>query len=107
MPALGYTRNPYFALQVSFFVMGLWHAGTTTRLLWGFYHACGVGAYMAWSRLRRRRKWNFMERGPGLVLAIALTQLYVLGSWALLAGEDTGNVRDGLRVLAKLLFVDI
>jgi alginate O-acetyltransferase complex protein AlgI len=107
MPALGYTRNPYLALQMSFFVMGMWHAGTATRLLWGFYHACGVGVYTAWSRLRRRRKWSFMERGPGLVLAIALTQLYVLGSWAILAGEETGRVADGLRVLAKLLFVDM
>lgn len=107
LPALGLTRNPYFALQVSFFVMGMWHAGTATRLLWGFYHACGVGAYTAWSRARRRRKWNFMERGAGVALAIVLTQLYVLGSWAILAGEETGSVRDGVRVLAKLLFVTI
>lgn len=107
MPALGYTRNPYFALQVSFFVMGMWHAGSATRLLWGFYHACGVGVYTAWSRLRRRRRWNFMEHGPGVALAIVLTQLYVLGSWAILAGEETGSVRDGARVLAKLLFIDI
>lgn len=48
-----------------------------------------------------------MERGPGLVLAIVLTQLYVLGSWAILVGETTGSVGDGLRVLAKLLFVDM
>ena len=46
-----------------------------------------------------------MERGAGMALAIVLTQLYVLGSWAILAGEEPGSVRDGVRVLTKLLFV--
>jgi len=108
IPALGATRSPYLALLLSFTVMGLWHAGTGSRLLWGLYHAAGVGVYTAWSRLRRRRKWTFMERNAmGTALAIALTQLYVLGSWAILVGEDTGSAYQGLRMLAKLLFINL
>jgi alginate O-acetyltransferase complex protein AlgI len=107
LPALGHTRNPYLALQMSFFVMGMWHAGTATRLLWGMYHATAVGLYTAWTRLRRRRKWNFLTQRYGFVAVIALTQLYVLGSWAILTGEDTGGVYQGLRVLAKLLFLNL
>jgi alginate O-acetyltransferase complex protein AlgI len=106
-PALGHTRNPYLALQVSFFVMGMWHAATATRLLWGAYHACAVGVFTAWARMRRRRKWNPMNGRAGVALAIAITQIYVIGGWAILAGEDSGDAYQGLRVLAKLVFVEL
>jgi alginate O-acetyltransferase complex protein AlgI len=107
LPALGHTRNPYVALQISFFVMGMWHEATATRLLWGAYHACAVGVFTAWSRTRRRRKWNRMDGRAGVALAIAITQAYVIGGWAILAGEDSGDAYQGIRVLAKLVFVEL
>lgn len=107
-PVLGNTRNPYIALHLSFLVMGMWHAGTATRLAWGLYHAWGVIAYMNWSRLRKKRKWTFFDRQPWPLLAIGLTQVYVIGSWAILVGEDSGQgIWQGLRVLAKMFFINL
>jgi alginate O-acetyltransferase complex protein AlgI len=109
LPVLGRTRNPYIALHLSFFVMGIWHSGTWVRVAWGLYHAWGVIAYVLWSRLCKRKKWEFLNRGPWVVLAILITQIYVLGSWALLVeeGDWKEGLRDGVRVLAQMFFLDV
>lgn len=107
MPALAYTRNPYLALHASFFVMGMWHEASMTRLAWGLYHAWGVAAYMVWSRIRRRRKWSVFDKPPWRLVGIVLTQAYVVGSWAILTGEDSTDLYQGIRVLAKLASIDL
>lgn len=108
LPVLGRTRNPYIALHLSFFVMGMWHAGSLTRFAWGLYHAWGVIAYVVWSRMRKRRKWKFLDRWPFVLIAILITQAYVIGSWALLVGEDSQRgLYQGLRVFAKMFMIDL
>lgn len=107
MPALGATRNPYLAMHASFLVMGMWHAGTATRLAWGLWHAWGSIGYAVWASYRRRRGWFQTPNPLSIAVSIVLTQAYVLGSWAILIGEDGGGLPQGLRVLAKLFFINV
>ncbi len=106
MPLLGLYRKPLVALYGSFIVFGLWHAGTWARLSWGLYHASGVAAYMTWTRFKRKRGWTFSQRGVWTALAFVLTQAFVAVSMAFLVVRDHG-VSDSLRILCKLVFIDI
>jgi alginate O-acetyltransferase complex protein AlgI len=114
MPVLGLYRKPLLSLYATFFVMGMWHSGTWTRLFWGLYHATGVALFTWWSQEKRRRRWKGLgPRGDRLV-GIALTQLFVAGSMAFLIlegetydGRLEGDTWGTLRILAKLFFVDL
>lgn len=106
MPVLGYTRNPYIALNASFFVMGMWHSATATRLLWGLWHAWGSIVFMIWMRYRRKARYRLLDRKFMLIPAWVMTQAYIVASWAILIGESQG-IHDGVRVLAKLVAIDL
>lgn len=108
LPVMALTRKPYLSALASFTVIGLWHAGTLLRLSWGLYHFAGVAALMIWNTAKRKKKWNAFSRGPAWnALAIVVTQLFVTGSMAFLVVEESGGLKDGFRVLAKLVFVDL
>jgi D-alanyl-lipoteichoic acid acyltransferase DltB (MBOAT superfamily) len=92
MPTLARARSPYLALNASFFVIGMWHSSTITRLLWELWHSWGSIAYMVWSRSRRKRGWTVFDRRIFVVPAI-------------LVGEDSTGFTQGLRVLAKMAFI--
>lgn len=105
MPVLASSRQPYVAVVASFIVMGIWHSLTATRVAWGLWHAAGTIAYMMWRRRKRQGPASASYLYTGI--AILLTQLYVLGSWAILAGEDNVGLIGGLRVLAKMVFLTL
>ncbi len=103
MPILGLWRKPTVALFFSFAAIGLWHAGTLLRLLWGLYHATGVYIYMRWSKFYKKKKWKFFDTNPvGIGTAWILTQGYVILSMAFLFAGDY-NLMGTIRVLAKLV----
>jgi alginate O-acetyltransferase complex protein AlgI len=107
LPVISLTRNPYLAVFAAFTCIGLWHAGNWNWLAWGLYHAAVVTLFQAWVRFRRKQGWKIFEspwlRYPGTALTICYTS--VAQSFSLIQG--VGGPHDGLRVLAKLLFIDL
>lgn len=107
LPVIGLTRNPYMAVFASFVCIGLWHAGNWNWVAWGLYHACMVTAFQAWARYRKKRKWTFWDKGwlayPGMALTICYTS--VAQSFSLIQGA--GGPADALRLLAKLVFIEV
>ncbi len=105
LPTIGLTRNPYLAVTSTFVVMGLWHAGSLTRILWGLYHAGGIIAFTQWSKWKRKRaKW--LNKGYWPLLGQPITWAFLAGSACFLAVEDAGDgatAMDALRLLAKLI----
>lgn len=106
MPTIGLTRNPYVATYATFLAIGAWHAASSGWLLWGLYHATGISIYGTWSRVCRRRKWRGLDR-PGLRwVGMAATFAFVAAGASLTATDGQGPWA-ALRVLAKLLFIDL
>ena len=105
MPVLGLYRKPLLSLYATFFVMGMWHSGTWTRVFWGLYHATGVALYTWWSRKQKKHRWQPLPARLQRPVGIGLTQLFVAGSMTFLINE--GDTYGSLRILAKLLFIDL
>ena len=106
MPLLGLYRKPLISLYGTFFVMGLWHEGTLTRIAWGLYHATGVALYSVWARHPKRRSWKFLDRPWARPVGIVLTQLFVAGSMCfLILDNERFGLAGAMRLLGKLTFV--
>ncbi|OED42184.1 hypothetical protein AB833_07740 [Chromatiales bacterium (ex Bugula neritina AB1)] len=108
MPAIGFSRNPYFAIFLTFLAIGLWHGGNYTWVAWGLYQGIGVVTYRIWSKstagkyLADKRSWITNS------LAIAMTNIWMAGSFAFTATYHTGSisdVRDAFFILGKCLFL--
>lgn len=106
MPTLGYTRNPYLAIYATFLVMGLWHAGSMGRVAWGLYHGTGIVTFILWSRLKRHPRWVLLGSPILRVAGWPITFLFVSGSFVFSETEYMA-LSDSLRLLLKLVFVDI
>ena len=102
MPMLGLTRNPYVATYASFLIMGIWHGATLQWLAWGAYHATGVACFVTW---RRRRRLAFV-RLPRWV-GYPLTFLFVTVSYGLTCTHPNHSFYESLRILAKLLAINL
>jgi alginate O-acetyltransferase complex protein AlgI len=107
MPTIGLTRNPYVATYATFLAIGLWHSASPGWILWGLYHATGISVYGTWSRVRRRRKWRGLDRPATRWMGVAATFAFVSAGAALTSVDGHGGVYASLRVLAKLLFIDL
>ncbi|BCS31974.1 hypothetical protein TBR22_A11780 [Luteitalea sp. TBR-22] len=107
MPTIGLTRNPYVATYATFGAIGLWHAPSLGWILWGLYHATGLSLYGTWSRERRRRKWRGLDRPGWRWLGTPATMAFVVAGASLTALDGHGGLYARLRVLAKLLFIDL
>jgi len=107
MPLIGTFRSPYPAVYAAFLAIGLWHAGTLSFVAWGLYHATGVAIFQTWRRIWRRRKWAIFSRRPLTWLGWPVTFLYVSGSFAFALTHAHGGAYAGLRVLAKLIGIDL
>jgi len=107
MPVISMTRNPYLAVFAAFTCIGLWHSGSWNWLAWGLYHATVVTLFQTWTRFRRQRKWTFFDkkwlRYPGMVLTVCYTS--VAQGFTIIQG--IGHPYDGLRILAKLVFITL
>jgi alginate O-acetyltransferase complex protein AlgI len=106
MPMIGLTRNPYLSIYATFVVMGLWHAGNLNYLGWGLYHATGVSVALTWARFLRKRGFAAVRQGPRTWWGVAVTMLFVCGSFAFSATNGLG-IRAALRVAGAALGVDV
>lgn len=108
MPTIGLTRNPYLAVFATFLAIGLWHAGHIVWVCWGLYHALGVVTYLSWARYKRKRKWNRFDNNLLLrVVGTGVTFLFVAVGFAFTATHHHGGLYGTLRILAKLVNVDL
>lgn len=101
-PLLGLTRNPYLAIYCSFAVIGLWHAGSLNRFIWGLFHATGVIAAARWSRYARKHKLGFVESAPWQVASWLMTQAFVVASMIFVLGEFDDDLLTSARLFLAL-----
>lgn len=101
-PMLGWSRNPYLALLVSFQVMGLWHAFSVNRVFWGVFQAVGVIVASLWHKKTRRNKSTWADSPFGIAVSWALTQAFVCASWIFVIAENDQDYLASLRILLKL-----
>lgn len=81
MTMIGFTRNPYAAVFVTFTLMGIWHSASPHWVLWGMWHGAGLMWLLVWGQWVRRYKISFFKTPAGAVVGCALTLGYVvLGS---------------------------
>jgi alginate O-acetyltransferase complex protein AlgI len=107
LPTIGLTRQPYVASYATFLTMGLWHAGTLHWVGWGLYHATGLVVFRAFDRTKRQRGWDFLNRGLWRFGGMPLTFLFVSAGSAFPSVWGHGSAWDSLRILAKLMAVDL
>jgi alginate O-acetyltransferase complex protein AlgI len=107
MPLIGKTRNPYVATYLAFLGIGLWHGPTLGWLLWGAWHGTGVAAYVYWTQLKKRRRWVVPANIATRVLSTGLTLAFVSTASVLPAVRNVQDLFGVLRILAKMVFVDV
>ncbi|MCG3181126.1 MAG: hypothetical protein BIFFINMI_03500 [Phycisphaerae bacterium] len=107
LPIIGLARSPWLAVLATFTAIGVWHGASPNWLGWGLYHAAGVSAWVAWTRLKRRWNWRWPDRPVLRPLWIAMTMLFVISSYAFIVTEKSGGLGGALRLLAKLVCVNI
>ncbi len=105
MPMLGWTRNPYLATYSAMAAIGLWHAGTSNWIFWGFYHATGLVVYLTWARMKRRRGWRWETNALYRVGSRVLTLMFVSGSYAFVVTSHQGGLPAAMALLARLVGV--
>ena len=89
MGMIGITRNPYWAVLATFFVMGLWHAADLHWMAWGVWHGMGLMWLLFWGRFAARRKITFFRTNLGQLVGWACTMSYVAlgGAFTALHGQ--------------------
>ncbi len=107
MPLVGLYRQPIVALFTSFFIIGIWHEFTISRIAWGFYHAAAITVYTLWSRSRRRTKRHLQVPRLNRLGGILVTQIFLITSMVFFVGEPNKNLYDCARILAKLIWLDL
>ena len=108
LPVIGLTRNPYLAIYSTMTVMALWHAGSPHWIAWGWYHATGMIIYLNWSRFKRKRRITFPDNVPVLRhIGVPITFIFVTGSYAFTTTYQHASLYGALRILAKLINIDL
>jgi alginate O-acetyltransferase complex protein AlgI len=103
MPMIGVTRNPWLAIYATFFIMGIWHAGSLHFIAWGLYHATGVAIYLRWLQFKRRHKWTWVDRPWFWPVGMVATWLFFAGSIVFTAFHGHAGISVSFRVWAKML----
>lgn len=104
MPGLGWMRNPYLPLFLSFLVMGTWHIVSWNRVAWAAYNTVGMVVFMTWSRRMGRpsgRSWRTSVWWRGT--SILLTQIFVLGSVVFFMNGEDQTAGRSLALIARML----
>jgi D-alanyl-lipoteichoic acid acyltransferase DltB (MBOAT superfamily) len=87
---------------------GLWHAASLNRVAWGLYHATGLIIHLTWNRIKRKKKWHFLDRMLIMrLIGIPMTIMFVAGSYAFATTDGNAGFYGALRIFAKMFFIDL
>lgn len=107
MSMIGLTRNPYYAVVASFFVMGLWHSASLHWIAWGSWHGVGLAWLLFWGRYAKKRQLMLNRTMPGRILARTLTIGYVALGGALTAMHGRAPFGDSLRLIGRSVGLEL
>jgi alginate O-acetyltransferase complex protein AlgI len=99
MALVGMTRNPYFAVIVSFTMMGLWHALSLHWAVWGLWHGCGLAIYVLWYRFKTKRKIKIFHSRLGNLASRILTLSFVALGGAFTALHDKAPITASFEII--------
>jgi alginate O-acetyltransferase complex protein AlgI len=99
LPLLGWLRNPYPTVLLTFLAIGLWHGGTASWLLWGLFHALGLMVQQLFTRFARRRRWSLARHRWWSFTTLLATQAYVVIGSAFI---QAASAAEALRVLRRI-----
>ncbi|WP_050526593.1 MBOAT family O-acyltransferase [Pseudorhodobacter aquimaris] len=99
MSIIGLTRNPYWAVIISFTMMGLWHAASPHWAAWGMWHGVGLAIFVMWHRYATRHKVRFFKTRIGGISARILTLSYVSLGGAFTGLYQHGSIWDSFRIM--------
>jgi len=103
-PLLSLTRSPALAVFVTLETIAVWHAATLDSVLWGVYNIAGFYVYALY------RRWRGPGTGsswPAAGVGWLLTFAFIASSHAFTMTQETGDWQNGLRILAKLVGLDV
>ena len=107
MSMIGFTRNPYWAVIATFFVMGLWHAADPHWIAWGLWHGFGMAAILVWSRFAMKRKVTVFKTPAGRIAGWALTMAYVTLGGAFTLLYERAPFFQSVRLIARAFGIDL
>ena len=107
MLMIGLTRNPYWAIVVTFFVMGLWHAASPHWMIWGIWHGLGLATIIAWQRFAGKRRIGVFKTRIGAVAGWAMTLSYVALGGAFTAFHEREPVLASVRIIARAFGINL
>lgn len=107
MPLVGLYRKPVLALVSAFFIIGVWHELSITRIFWGLYHVGAIILCVRWSRSRPRRIASKKQQWCKKIGGVILTQLFLITSMAFLVKTSGQNLYGCFQILAKLCGFDL
>ena len=101
MPLVGITRNPFIAIVATFFVIGLWHAGSLLWISWGLWHGIGQVVMQKWVRFAQRRKIKFFRTSVGTATGWTMTMGYVALGDAFVVMYRQGGYLEAWRLIGR------
>ncbi|MBG6211984.1 alginate O-acetyltransferase complex protein AlgI [Labrenzia sp. EL_126] len=107
MSMIGLTRNPYWAIIATFFVMGLWHAASLHWIIWGLWHGLGMAAIAWWGRFSTKHKIKVFKGLVGQWTARVMTLGYVALGGAFTALHNQATSWDSLRLIAGAFGINL
>lgn len=103
LPLLGRLRNVVVPMLASFVVMGLWHGLGFNRVGWAIWQVGGLLVFIAWQKgLGRPKAGSWRAGWPWRLASIALTQAFVVASYAFMLHGETVPVGESLVLIARM-----
>lgn len=102
-PLVRNTGRPYFAIFISFFIIGIWHSVTWNYLLWGAAHGTAL-AWINWSsrKVKKIPRIQYLQELIGYKIFMWFINLSFVASVSVFANER--SFERGLIFLKALLF---
>lgn len=103
LPMMGWARGVIVPMIASFVVMGLWHGLGWNRVGWALWQVAGLLVFITWQKkMGRARAGSWRASWIWKYCSIAMTQTFVVASYAFMLKGETVPVFDSLRLIAKM-----
>lgn len=103
LPVMGLVRGVVIPMLASFVVMGLWHGLGWNRVGWAVWQVAGLLVFIAWQkRLGRPKPGTWRTTVAWRLASIALTQAFVVASYAFIVHGETVPLGQSLRLLVRM-----